>query len=490
MSNATRTVVRNGSQIPASYRPVAYPPVADNLLLTMYAAIKLGRLFERPERNKRPACWAAVQRRDSAPLRRPASTQPQVRGYSASAWLAGHGRSALQFVRAGLEPPIKLARLAAHTGAHGLGLAVNALEAADQWLWSWMPGLPGAAAESQGWRRCFRSHKGSESVSPQPGCEWTAQAIVDIMAHLGFEVQVLGGRNISNMSLENMTLIGPQYMEACMLSACPELPWNSRMTLYRVLRELNYWRAAVWAPGDGWSVSSPEFSVFEWLGEWMSRRLPPPNNQTAIIEVYYDEVNLTGLAEARWQPALVFTYPWSGVPPWEIAATPPPASPTPTPTPTPTPRAAPAVSPALQPSPASPAAAKGPGNEDHSQLPLALMGSGMAVCLVIAAGAVTGACCYVRKSREGTAGGESGHEKAAEPQVQTHCSSSHHSSRHHSSRHHSSRHHSGSHKSHADVTTIVPMPKARAETHQFSQADQLSGGDHADEANGNDADNV
>ncbi|WP_194711234.1 hypothetical protein [Noviherbaspirillum soli] len=476
MSNATRTVVRNVSQMPASYRPVAYAPVADNLLLTMYAAIKLVRLFQRPERTKRAGCWAAVQRRNSAPLKRPASTRPEVRGYSASAWLARHGRSALQFVRAGLEPSVQLARLTAQTGAQGLERAVAALESADNWLWSWMPGLPGAAAESQGWRRCFRYHRVIESVSPQPGCEWTAQAIVDIMQHLGFEVQVLGGRNISDMSLENMTLIGPQYMEACMLSACPELPWNSRMILYRVLRELDYWRAAVWAPGDGWSVSSPEFSVFEWLGEWMSRRLPPPNNQTAIVEVMYDEVSLTALAEARWQPAIVLTYPWSGLPPWEIAAAPTLAfpDPTPAPMPVPVPHTSPVLSPALQPSPANPAAATGPGEEGHSRMPLALMGSGMAVCLVIAAGAVTGAYCYVKKSGEAMAGGNSGDDKAAEPKVQPHPSDSHRSGSHRSS----------SHNARVDVTTIVQIPEARADR------GRLSGGEDCGRASGNDADNA
>lgn len=469
MSNATRTVVRNVSQMPASYRPVACPPVADNLLLTMYAAVRLGRLFERPERTRRPGCWAAVQRRNRAPLKRPASTQPEVRGYSASAWLAGHGRSALQFVRAGLEPSIQLARMAAQTGAQGLERAVAVLESADNWLWSWMPGLPGAAAESQGWRRCFRYHRVIESVSPQPGCEWTAQAIVDIMQHLGFEVRVLGGRNISDMSLENMTLIGPQYMEACMLSACPELPWNSRMTLYKVLRELDYWRAAVWAPGDGWSVSSPTFSVLEWLGEWMSHRLPPPDNGTAIVEVMYDEVNLTTLAEARWQPALVFTYPWSGLPPWEIAATPPPAIPDPTPAPMPVPHTSPVPSPALQPSPANPAPATGPGEEDHSRVPLALMGSGMAVCLVIAAGAVTGAYCYVKKSREAMDGGNSGGDKAAQPRVEPHPSGSQRSR---------------SHDARVDVTTVVQIPEARADT------GRLSGGEDSGAASGNDADNA
>lgn len=357
MSNATRTAVRNVSHVPASCTPIACAPVADNLLLTMYAAIKLRRLFERPERSRRASCWAAVQRRNSAPLKRPASTQPQVRGYSASAWLAGHGRSALEFVRAGLEPSVQLARLMAQTGVQSLGRAVAALEAADNWLWSWMPGLSGAAAESQGWRKCFRNNKVAESVSPQPGCEWEAQAIVEIMEHLGFEVQVPGGRNISGISLENMTLIGPQYLEECLLSACPELPWDSRMTLYRILQYSDGWEAAIWAPGDGWSVSSPTFPGFELLGEWMSRRLPPTNNQTAIIEVMYDQVNLTALAEARWQPALVFTYPWSSLPPWEIEATPPPAFPDPTPAP----HAEPVLSPVLQPSPANPAPATGPG---------------------------------------------------------------------------------------------------------------------------------
>lgn len=469
MSNATRTVVRNASQIPALHGPIAYPPVADNLLLTMYAAIKLGRLFERPERTRRPGCWAAVQRRNSAPLKRPASTQPQVRGYSASAWLAGHARSALQFVRAGLEPSVQLARLTAQTGAQSIGRAVAALEAADNWLWSWMPGLPGAAAESQGWRRCFRSSNVAGSVSPQPGCEWTAEAIVEITEHLGFEVQVLGGRNISNLSLENMTLIGPQYFEDCLLSACPELPWDARMTLYKILHYGDDWRAAVWAPGEGWSVSSPTFSVFEWLGEWMSRRLPPTNNQTAIVEVMYNQVDLTALAEARWQPALIFTYPWSGLPPWEIQATPPAAFPAPAPAPAPAPSTVPVFSLAPQPLPANPATATEPNKEAHSQVPLALMGSGMAVCLVIAGGALTGAYCYVKKSREATASGNSSHDKAAEPKVQTHASSSQHS---------------GSHKARVDVTTIVQIPEGRRDT------GRLSGGEDSGGVTGNDADNV
>jgi hypothetical protein len=203
----------------------------------------------------------------------------------------------------------------------------------------------------------------------------------------------------------------------------------------------------------------------------MSRRLPPTNNQTAIIEVMYDQVNLTALAEARWQPAIVLTYPWSGLPPWEIAATPTPAfpDPTPMPTPTPVPHTSPVLSPALQPSPANPAAATGPGEEDHSRVPLALMGSGMAVCLVIAAGAVTGAYCYVKKSREAMDGGNSGGDKPAQPKVESHPSSSHRSS---------------SHDARVDVTTIVQIPEARADT------GRLSGGEDCGRASGSDADNA
>ena len=458
MNNTAHTAASKISRAPGLSSAYACPPVADNLLLTTYAALKLRSLFDRPERLKRPACWAAVQRRNSAPLKRPASTQPQVRGYSASAWLAGCGKSALQFVQAALEPSVQLARRTAQTGAQGIGRAVALLEAADNWLSSWTPGLPGAAAaaQSSGWRGCFH---GGEPVSPQPGCEWAAQPIVEIMEHLGFEAQVLGGMNISSMSLENMTLIGPDYLQSCLTSACPELLWKSRRTAYSVINWHPFdWRAFVWAPGSGWKTTSPSFPFFESLADWMSSRLPPSNG-VAIIEVMNMGVDVTAIAEARWQPAIIFTYPWAGLPPWEIAATPPSALPGPAPAPAPGLLPAPA----LQPSPADPVPATGPANEDHSRLPLALMGSGMAVCLVIAGGAVTWACCYTRKSREARSGESNGPDHLDQPKVQTHRS--------------------GIQPSHADVITTVPMRNMPAD------ADRLSGGESSGGSSGNDADN-